>query len=99
MVQEKFMRFSQVTYIWIDGTQPTQTLRSKVKIVPFDKKSLQLDDLPQWAFDGSSTYQATGHDSDLLLQPVCIINDPIIGEGNYLALCEVLNPDGTPHST
>jgi glutamine synthetase len=90
------MHLSQVTYIWIDGTSPTQTLRSKVKIVPHSGK-LTLADLPQWSFDGSSTYQATGHDSDLILQPVCAVDDPILGPGNYLTLCEVLNPDETPH--
>lgn len=93
------MYLSQVTYIWIDGSSPTQTLRSKVKIVPHDKEKLSLKDLPQWNFDGSSTYQASGHDSDLILQAVCILNDPIIGARNYLALCEVLNPDGTPHES
>jgi glutamine synthetase len=91
------MILSQVTYIWIDGTSPTQTLRSKVKIVPHAKKAISLQDFPQWSFDGSSTYQATGHDSDLTLQPVCFVNDPILGEDNYLLLCEVLNPDGTAH--
>lgn len=93
------MNLAQVTYIWVDGTSPTQTLRSKVKIVPHKSKKISPDDLPQWNFDGSSTYQASGHDSDLLLQAVCVVNDPILGEGNYLALCEVLNPDGTPHSS
>ncbi len=92
------MNLSQVTYIWIDGTSPTQTLRSKVKIVPSNKNHLTARDLPQWNFDGSSTYQAVGHDSDLTLQPVCVVDDPILGPGNYLALCEVLNPDGTPTS-
>jgi glutamine synthetase len=91
------MNLSQVTYIWIDGSSPTQTLRSKVKIVAHDKETATVDDLPQWTFDGSSTYQAVGHDSDLTLQPVCIVDDPILGYGNYLALCEVLNPDGSPH--
>lgn len=91
------MNLSQVTYIWIDGTSPTQALRSKVKIVPYKNDSLALEDLPQWNFDGSSTYQATGHDSDLILQPVHMVKDPILGHGNYLVLCEVLNPDGSPH--
>jgi glutamine synthetase len=91
------MNISQVTYIWIDGTSPTQTLRSKVKIVPYKNSTLTLEDLPQWNFDGSSTYQASGHDSDLILQPICIVKDPIVGMNNYLTLCEVLNPDGTPH--
>lgn len=91
------MNLSQVTYIWIDGSNPTQMLRSKVKIVPHTKETVTVDDFPQWTFDGSSTYQAVGHDSDLTLQPVCIVDDPILGSGNYLALCEVLNPDGLPH--
>lgn len=93
------MNLSQVTYIWIDGTSPTQTLRSKTRILPLPDKGLTLNDLPQWNFDGSSTYQAAGHDSDLTLQPVCLVDDPILGPGNYLALCEVLNPDGTPHES
>ena len=93
------MNLSRVTYIWIDGGHPTQTLRSKVKVVANTKKTLEVDDLPQWNFDGSSTNQASGHDSDLTLQPVCVVTDPITGPGNYLALCDVLNPDGTPHPT
>lgn len=93
------MNISQVTYIWIDGSSPTQTLRSKVKIVPYKNGPLKVEDLPQWSFDGSSTYQASGHDSDLILQPVCLVKDPVTGTNNHLALCEVLNPDGTPHPT
>jgi glutamine synthetase len=93
------MNLAQVTYIWIDGSSPTQALRSKMKIIPHSKKQLEVSDIPQWNFDGSSTYQAVGHDSDLILQPVCIVNDPILGSGHYLALCEVLNPDGIPHIT
>jgi len=91
------MHILQVTYIWIDGTTPTQTLRSKVKMVPLNKEVPSLQDLPPWNFDGSSTYQASGHDSDLILQPICFVKDPILGPPNYLALCDVLNPDGTPH--
>lgn len=90
------MNLSQVTYIWIDGSSPTQTLRSKVRILPIGK-TVSLSEFPQWAFDGSSTYQASGHDSDLTLNPVTFVDDPINGPGNYLLLCEVLNPDGTPH--
>jgi len=94
------MQLSKVTYIWIDGSIPTKTLRSKVRICPCpNNKQLALADLPQWNFDGSSTNQAVGHDSDLTLQPICLVQDPISGAGHYLALCEVLNPDGTPHET
>src|SRR5579872_3065873 len=93
------MNVSQATYIWIDGSSPTQTLRSKVKILPLIKHPVDLKEFPQWSFDGSSTYQAVGHDSDLILQPVRVVNDPILGPDNYLVLCEVLNPDGTPHES
>jgi glutamine synthetase len=91
------MILSQATYIWIDGTSPTQTLRSKMRVVPHKNKTISLNEFPEWAFDGSSTYQASGHDSDLILKPVCFVKDPILGEDNYLVLCEVLNPDGSSH--
>ena len=49
-------------YIWMDGHEPTQKLRSKTKV--FDGPLNSLDDLPLWGFDGSSTNQAAGEDSD-----------------------------------
>ena len=55
-----------------------------------------------WSFDGSSTNQAKagkGENTDCLLRPVFVTNDPIRGENNKLVFCEVLNPDGTPHSS
>lgn len=90
---------SQVTYIWMDGSSPVQKLRCKMRILNLDPKSIVLQDFPDWNFDGSSTYQATGKSSDLTLKPVAFCSDPILGEGNYLLLCEVFNADGTPHVT
>ncbi|MBW3565395.1 MAG: glutamine synthetase beta-grasp domain-containing protein [Acidobacteria bacterium] len=84
-------------YIWIDGQKPTAKLRSKTKIL--DGKISKLEDLPEWGYDGSSTYQAEGRLSDLTLTPVALIRDPIHGGDNVLALCEVFNPDGTPHES
>ena len=55
-------------YIWIDGHKPTAKLRSKTKII--DGPVNRLNDIPEWGFDGSSTMQAEGHDSDCMLQPV-----------------------------
>ena len=91
-------RISLVEYIWLDGTKPTQKLRSKARVLPFDK-DLKLSDLPEWSFDGSSTGQAHGDDSDCLLNPVFLCPDPLRGEGNFLAMCEVLNADGSIHET
>lgn len=89
---------NQAEYIWIDGATPTQELRSKARIFAAkNPKQVTLADFPLWSFDGSSTYQASGHYSDLELRPVSFVADPIRGEGNFLVMCEVFNPDGTPH--
>jgi len=80
-------------YIWIDGAEPTAKLRCKTKIV---KKG---DQPPIWGFDGSSTNQAVGHASDLVLKPVFICPDPVRGGDDKLVMCEVLLTDMTPHPT
>ncbi len=87
---------SKLEYIWLDGTEPTQGLRSKTMVrKDFDGK---LENCPMWMFDGSSTNQAEGGASDCLLKPVYIIPDPD-RTNSYLVMCEVMNADGTPHIT
>ena len=85
----------KVEYVWLDGYTPEPNLRSKTKIVE-GAGGLKLEDLPEWGFDGSSTQQAEGHFSDCLLKPVKLVIDPQRTNG-WVVLCEVLNPDGTPH--
>src|SRR3990167_1202314 len=92
-------KLSQVTYIWMDGAEPTQKLRSKVRIVAHPPGTITLADFPEWSFDGSSTYQATGDHSDLVLQPARFVKNPLLTVDHYLLLCEVMNADGTPHKT
>src|SRR3989344_7851848 len=84
-------------YIWIDGRKPTAKLRSKTKVI--DGPIQNLEQIPIWGFDGSSTEQASGHFSDCGLKPVYFRIDPVRGVPNILVMCEVLNPDGTPHLT
>ena len=82
-------------YIWLDGYKPEPNLRSKTKIL---EKIMPFSSLPEWSFDGSSTMQAKGKKSDCILKPVTMVSDP--GRKNaFLVLCEVLNPDGSPHET
>lgn len=65
-------------YIWIDGSEPTRTLRSKTKVIPdFRSEGAKLSDFPDWGFDGSSTNQAEGQSSDCHLKPVAFVRDPI----------------------
>nr|WP_319571577.1 glutamine synthetase beta-grasp domain-containing protein [uncultured Draconibacterium sp.] len=87
---------SKLEYIWLDGSVPTQQLRAKTRVA--DNFSGKLEDCPVWSFDGSSTNQAGGGASDLLLKPVFICPDPD-RKNAYLVLTEVLNPDGTAHET
>jgi len=93
----------KLEYVWIDGYKPEPNLRSKVKIVEYEsiKDAVQVGKLPVWNFDGSSTNQADTGNSDRLLNPVRIYtrnNFPLKNSTVYV-LCEVLNPDGTPHDT
>ena len=90
--------FGFAEYLWLDGSQPTQGIRSKARVVdvPADPGA---GDFPAWSFDGSSTGQASGEDSDCILTPVTVYADPFRGDGHYLVLCEVMNPDGSPHDS
>ena len=82
-------------FIWIDGQKPTKRLRSKTKVLPGSIRD--LESIPVWAFDGSSTCQAEGRSSDCILKPVLFVPDPIRGEPNVLVLCEVLDSREKPH--
>ena len=65
---------AKLEYIWLDGYKPTQSLRSKTKVV--EDYSGKVKVAPMWAFDGSSTDQAEGGSSDCLLKPVAVFPDP-----------------------
>ena len=52
-----------------------------------------------WDFDGSSTNQAPGNDSDVYLRPAAIFKDPFRCGDNILVLAECYNNDGTPNRT
>ncbi len=81
-------------YLWIDGSEPTREIRSKTKILA------DGDEPGIWGYDGSSTNQASGDDSDVVLRPVFQCPDPIRGGDDILVLCETLLPDTfAPHPT
>ncbi|CAH0517378.1 unnamed protein product [Peronospora belbahrii] len=79
-------------YVWIGGSG--QDLRCKTKTLTKEVNSLA--DLPIWNFDGSSTGQAPGEDSEVLLRPVAVFKDPFRRGKHILVLCECLKPDMTP---
>lgn len=92
------MRVTKLEYIWIDGTTPTNKLRSKTKLIPYDDW-LERSHNPEWGFDGSSTNQAIGNFSDCIIKPVKTFKDPTRDKDSFLVMCEVFNADRTPHKT
>jgi glutamine synthetase len=86
-------------YVWIDAFGD---MRSKIKVnfvkVENNKPELLIQ---EWSFDGSSTGQAIGTDSDVLLKPITVFKNPFITyqEFSFLVLCECYNKDRTPHKT
>eukprot|EP00899_Mesostigma_viride_P002356 jgi/Mesvir1/12120/Mv00381-RA.1 len=92
----------KLEYIWSDGREGSKGLkfnemRSKTKVLQTPVAAGNIKDLPEWSFDGSSTGQAEGNNSDCILRPVCSVPDPIRGAPHLLVLCDVLSPDGEPH--
>ena len=51
--------------------------------------ALGLSDFPEWNYDGSSTGQADGHYSEIILRPVAYRKDLIskYGGNSYIVLC------------
>ena len=80
-------------YVWIDGNN---NLRSKIKVLTVTEEKDNLEQYPLWNFDGSSTNQATHIDSDIILKPERLYNNPFI-KGGELLLCDCYNKDMTPH--
>ncbi|KAL7793780.1 hypothetical protein V8C37DRAFT_377331 [Trichoderma ceciliae] len=96
----KYMKLDQkgkimAEYVWIDAIGET---RSKSRTLDESKdKDYTPADLPIWNFDGSSTNQAPGHDSDVYLRPCAVYPDPFRGSPNIIVLAECWNADGTPN--
>ncbi|TGZ66048.1 hypothetical protein CRM22_005550 [Opisthorchis felineus] len=85
----------QLMYVWIDGTG--ENLRCKTMTV--DREPMTPEDCRWWNFDGSSTGQAEGSNSDVYLKPCALFLDPFRGGKNKLVLCETFTYDMQPHAT
>jgi len=87
----------KLDYVWLDGYDE-KNMRMKTRY--FNGYELDMKDLPVWGFDGSSTMQAEGDNSDCVLEPVKMYRDTSDPMGmSHIIFCEVMNPDGTPHKS
>ncbi len=86
-------------YIWLDSDNE---FRSKTKIIysnNITQDNLEISDLPVWNYDGSSTGQASGSDSEIFLQPVAIFKDPFRKNMQaYLVWCMCFDKNKNPTS-
>ncbi|KAK7751904.1 glutamate--ammonia ligase [Diatrype stigma] len=96
----KYMKLDQkgsamAEYVWIDAVGGVRSKSRTITSVP--KEGFKPEDLPVWNFDGSSTNQAPGDNSDVYLKPVAVFPDPFRGVPNIIVLSETWNADGTPN--
>merc|ERR1719375_219871 len=73
-------------YVWLDANQ---TPRSKTKTLT--ACPTKVGDLPVWNYDGSSTEQAEGSNSEINIKPVAIFDDPFRGFPHVLVMTEAFN--------
>jgi glutamine synthetase len=69
------------------------------KTTTLDGPVKSLKDLKEWNFDGSSTNQAPGGNSDVYLRPAAYYPDPFRRGDNVIVLAECYNNDGTPNKS
>jgi glutamine synthetase len=82
-------------YIWLGGMPENYfcgvDIRCKTKTL--DKVPASVTELPVWNYDGSSTNQAPGSDSEVLLKPVSMFTDPFRGAPHIIVMCETILPE------
>jgi len=81
-------------YVWLGGHSE---LRSKTRVLDWETNTdeFNINNYPDWNYDGSSTGQAEGSDSEVIIKPCAIFPDPF-RKGGMLVLCSTYKPDGTP---
>jgi len=76
-----------VEYIWVDGNGH---LRSKTRVLS------DLDNIPNWTYDGSSTGQSMSDNSEIILKPVATFKNIIHPCEITLILCDTYDNNNCP---
>merc|ERR1719506_3025516 len=68
--------------------KPSHGLNVDFRVVA---RPTKLSDLPVWNYDGSSTEQAEGHNSEINIKPVAWFHDPFRGYPHILVMTDCYN--------
>ncbi|GAB5360130.1 hypothetical protein AAMO2058_000600900 [Amorphochlora amoebiformis] len=81
-------------YIWLGGD--LWDIRSKCRTLEFKVKTGTEDikKLPDWNYDGSSTNQAPGHNSEVIMKPCRVYRDPFRRGDNIIVICDTYDNKG-----
>ena len=89
--KEDYTNVVVAEYVWVDAIGVP---RSKTKTL--SKRPTCTNDLLMWNFDGSSTEQSAGENSDVYLVPRSIFKDPFRGGENVIVLSECYTASQEP---
>lgn len=81
-----------IEYIWIGGNYE---LRSKIKVM-YDTRIDNISDIPEWNYDGSSTNQAEGINSEIIIKPMSLFKESI---NHVYVICDTYDYQGNPLET
>ena len=85
-------------YIWIGGKNE---IRSKTRVLNVIYPIYGISQVPEWNYDGSSTWQADSNgDTEIILKPCAFYKDPLRKiENCYIILCDTYDSNGNPTET
>uniref|UniRef100_A0A6U2AVR2 Glutamine synthetase n=1 Tax=Hemiselmis andersenii TaxID=464988 RepID=A0A6U2AVR2_HEMAN len=86
----------QAEYVWLDAEQRA---RSKCRTLSKERAAGPAEKYPKWTYDGSSTEQAPGDDSEVIIVPRAKYRDPFRGGDHVIILCDTYDPEGNPLPT
>lgn len=83
-------------YVWIDAGGLLRSKARTLTVKMTKSNDAILKDLPDWNFDGSSTGEAESNDSEIVLKPQAVFNDPFRGRPHVLVMCDCYDREGAP---